>query len=281
MATTQAGAGASSQKPPAGKGSAQVQSARDRASLTPQEYLDQSGVSAYLKDATTLLLENRPKNAVAFLADYFKNVIAGSSPHLRSYRYLRLSKRGRMEFIDNLAAAYQTLEAKKSGKQMVTVKDAVALARMICNDLPPNIVTLISMVLDKKESSIVSFAEFSSAMTACLAYEELLDRVQSLFAALREVEGTSSLRARKDDILTLIGHAVPAGQSRSSESLLLFTEGLDTIAKKVKEFPSIEEGRIGQQDFFTIVLESVTLPTAVDGASLFKSSQARDMLLSL
>jgi len=34
-----------------------------------QVYLDKSGVTTYLKDAITLMLENRPNNPMEFLAE--------------------------------------------------------------------------------------------------------------------------------------------------------------------------------------------------------------------
>ena len=53
--------------------------------MDAEEYLDRYGVTAYMKDVVTLLLENRPPEPIDFIADYFRTVIQGSSPLLRAY----------------------------------------------------------------------------------------------------------------------------------------------------------------------------------------------------
>lgn len=86
----------------------------DPSKLPAEEYLEQSKVTPYLKDAITLLLENRPPNPIAFLSDYFQNVTQGSSRIVRSYRYIRLTKRSRQAFLDNLVSAYNSIESVPS-----------------------------------------------------------------------------------------------------------------------------------------------------------------------
>lgn len=39
------------------------------ATATDEEYLERAGVTAYLKDVTTLLLENRPADPIHFIAE--------------------------------------------------------------------------------------------------------------------------------------------------------------------------------------------------------------------
>lgn len=40
------------------------------------------------------------------MADYFNCAVNGAAPIFRSYRYIRLTQRSRMAFMDNLAQAY-------------------------------------------------------------------------------------------------------------------------------------------------------------------------------
>ena len=77
--------------------------------MDAEEYLDRYGVTAYMKDVVTLLLENRPPEPIDFIADYFRTVIQGSSPLLRAYRYVRLAQPHQKAFTDNLVAAYLSL----------------------------------------------------------------------------------------------------------------------------------------------------------------------------
>ena len=48
------------------------------------EYLDRHGVTAYMKDVVSLLLENRPASPLAFIQKYFLTVTQGTSPLLRA-----------------------------------------------------------------------------------------------------------------------------------------------------------------------------------------------------
>lgn len=47
----------------------------------------------------------------------FQNVVKGSTPLVRSYRYIRLTKRTRQAFLDNLVAAFNTIDHVKEEKQ--------------------------------------------------------------------------------------------------------------------------------------------------------------------
>eukprot|EP01062_Namystynia_karyoxenos_P027980 TRINITY_DN21299_c2_g1_i1.p1 TRINITY_DN21299_c2_g1~~TRINITY_DN21299_c2_g1_i1.p1 ORF type:complete len:339 (+),score=119.24 TRINITY_DN21299_c2_g1_i1:94-1017(+) len=156
----------------------------DLTRLTPQEYLDRFSVTAYLKDVSTLLLENRPDEPLAFIADYFKNVIQGTSPLVRSYRYIRLTKRSRRAFWDNLVAAHATLDEKRGGGVGVTGAELRRLLSLLCSDFPSDTVAAVLAVLDKSESSVVSFAEFASGVHACLLYEEFFSVAEAVFRAL-------------------------------------------------------------------------------------------------
>jgi hypothetical protein len=53
------------------------------------------------------------------MADYFGNALQGRTAVARSYRYVRLTRRNRQAFLDNLAAAYTNMcrqgEAKGGG----------------------------------------------------------------------------------------------------------------------------------------------------------------------
>lgn len=56
---------------------------------------------------------------------------------------------------------------------------------------------------------------------------------------------------------------------------------LEVLARKIKEFPCVEEDRMGQQDFISVILEATALPTAEAQSEKFLEKQCRDLLLSL
>ena len=42
--------------------------------MNPEDYLERQNVGTHLKEAISLLLENRPENPIQFLAEHFKNL---------------------------------------------------------------------------------------------------------------------------------------------------------------------------------------------------------------
>ena len=110
--------------------------AADAASLDAEEYLDRCGVTAYMKDCVTLLLENRPDEPLTFMGDYFRTVTQPSSPLLRAYRYIRLAPIDRPPFPDNLVAAYAALDSQR-GTNGVVGAELQRLLAVLCTDAGP------------------------------------------------------------------------------------------------------------------------------------------------
>jgi len=160
----------------------------DLARLSPEEYLERTGVTPYLKDVITLLLENRPAQPVDFIQDYFKNVILGTSSFLRSYRYICFTERGRQTFMDNLAAAYKTLDTCKTtcAKRQnggVSGADFSKLVKSLCRDFPQEHLNTIIEVLGTNENDRISFQEFAAGVNACLLYAEFFDHAEEIYRA--------------------------------------------------------------------------------------------------
>eukprot|EP00761_Pharyngomonas_kirbyi_P010524 gb/GECH01010544.1/.p1 GENE.gb/GECH01010544.1/~~gb/GECH01010544.1/.p1 ORF type:complete len:296 (+),score=38.75 gb/GECH01010544.1/:1-888(+) len=179
--------------------------------MSEDMYLNKYGIDAYLKDVTTLMLENRPEDPIHFMADYFYNVVQGSSPMVRSYRFIRLTDRHRDVFFDNLVAAYNSLAHRRSSDnvdpsassssssassadpRIVTGEDLSKLLRMLCRDFPPDLLRAIFAVLGKDPVQSVPFEQFASAVNACLLYEEFLVEAEETFEqADREGRGCLS-----------------------------------------------------------------------------------------
>ena len=66
-------------------------------------------VRAYVQDALTLALENRPADPLAFLAAYFRAIVRGSTLLERACRCVHLAPPTVPAFRDNLVAAYALL----------------------------------------------------------------------------------------------------------------------------------------------------------------------------
>ena len=131
--------------------------------MDAEEDLDRHGVTAYLKDVVTLLLENRPDSPIAFIAHYFRTVTQGSSPLLRAYRYIRLASPEQDAFTDNLVASYSALDSRRSSCGVIG-SDLMKLLRLIGADCSLDISLSLLVLLGKAESDPVAFTEFSSAV---------------------------------------------------------------------------------------------------------------------
>lgn len=151
-------------------------------SLAAEEYLDRFGITAYMKDVTTLLLENRPPQPLAFIAKYFRTVTQGSSPLLRAYRYIQLASPHQSAFLDNLVSAYVALDARR-GVSGVTGAELLRLLRLVCADCPIDVSRSLMLLLDRTESEHVSFDEFAAAVRAGIYYDDFFTRACNLFAA--------------------------------------------------------------------------------------------------
>jgi len=169
--------------------SQQQQNAADPVS----EYLEKNpSVSAYLKDAISLLLECRPADPVGFLAEYFAT--PGAS---RSYRFLRLSRRARQTFWDHILAAYMALEPEAGAG--VSFAEFSKLIKSVCSDFPSDVVPLVLSLHShcEKQSNgrtpcSLTFHEFAAGANAALLCGTLLKQVNALFSSV-DVTGTGSV----------------------------------------------------------------------------------------
>ena len=160
--------------------------------MDAEEYLDRYGVTAYMKDVVTLLLENRPPEPIDFIADYFRTVIQGSSPLLRAYRYVRLAQPHQKAFTDNLVAAYCTLDAACT-RTGVSGVELQRLLELVSSDGHLDISRALLVLLGKRDADAVDFGAFAAAVQSCLLYHELFAEAERMFAAC-DVHGTGRVR---------------------------------------------------------------------------------------
>lgn len=155
-------------------------------------YLDKSGVTAYMKDVVTLLLENRPSAPIAFICRYFKSITqGGTSPLLRAYRYIQLAPPKQAAFVDNLVAAYLALDSRR-GASNVSGAELLRLLRLLCANCPLDVSLPLLHELGRSESEPVAFDEFAAVVRAGLLYEDLFARACGLFAKF-DPHGTGSV----------------------------------------------------------------------------------------
>lgn len=176
--------------------------------------LHQLGVTAYLKDVVTLVLENRPEAPIEFIAEYFRNAAKGGGGISRSYRYIRLTQRHREAFMDNLLSAYTALDSKLHNSAGLTGREYSKLLRLLCNDFPMEVVDSLLQVMGKGPSDPIEFQPFCAGINACLLYEEFFEQVEWLFKAC-DHSGNGLVSRRTFDQVVV---EMKANQAKVSES---------------------------------------------------------------
>lgn len=88
---------------------------------------------------------------------------------LRAYHYIRLTSKTKSGFLDNLVAAYNTLNT--GNKIGIMGHELKKLVLLLLKDINPEIVKSIIRDLNKNDNSVVTFNEFVIAINICLLYE--------------------------------------------------------------------------------------------------------------
>lgn len=165
----------------------------DPESLTPEDYLDRFGITAYLREAVNLVLENRPQAPVEFLSEYFRNAVQGSSYLHRAYRFVRMTDRDRPSFMGNVVKAHRVLSRRK-GSVGVTGEEMHKLLGLLCHDLPTAVSeAVLGTVLkhDASPSEIIEFDTFFLSIKVCLLFEEQVEFARRYFETLCVAEVAS------------------------------------------------------------------------------------------
>eukprot|EP00698_Gefionella_okellyi_P008189 TRINITY_DN2016_c0_g1_i4.p2 TRINITY_DN2016_c0_g1~~TRINITY_DN2016_c0_g1_i4.p2 ORF type:complete len:184 (-),score=39.64 TRINITY_DN2016_c0_g1_i4:1109-1660(-) len=102
---------------------------------------------------------------------------------MRSYRYIRLTKRNTAAFMDNLVAAFTALDSRRGTSPGLTGAELRKLLRLVCVDFPAEAVSTIISIVGRADSDLVEFSEFAAGVNACLLYEDFFEQAELLFKA--------------------------------------------------------------------------------------------------
>uniref|UniRef100_A0A8C5LL20 Tubulin polyglutamylase complex subunit 1 n=1 Tax=Leptobrachium leishanense TaxID=445787 RepID=A0A8C5LL20_9ANUR len=173
--------------------------------VSEAELLARSGVRGILREAVLKLLEARPEEPSAFLADYFEklgqDLAEGAAPHSdhgsyllgqqrlgRAMWYLRLAHHSqRTAFNNNLSMAYNCLSAGgRKKKPGLNGKSYSEVLRRICRegDLSEDISSVLLKKIQCRDHEAVPFDVFRYGVLTCFVLLEFMSKAEILFRSL-------------------------------------------------------------------------------------------------
>ena len=226
----------------------------DPESLTPEDYLDRFGITAYLREVLSLVLENRPQAPVEFVAEYFRNAVQGSSYLHRAYRLVCMTDRGRPGFLGNVIKAHQVL-AHRKGSIGVTGEEMTKLLSLICHNFPSNISDMVLKNIffgRHSPTDIIEFDIFYLSVNVCLLFAEQIEFARQYFTSM----------CMEDCMQTI--EVSPSSLSSSSSSS--------------SSSPSVTATSSASSSASTATPLNGTTPTTMDGTITPTMPEKKDML---
>lgn len=148
----------------------------------PDEYYEKSGISAHIKEVLSLLVENRPKDPLSFLSQYFAALVEEVNPIVKAQRLLCLTHHSRPAFQDNVVSAYKLLRDKGLNGKIHN-----ELLKSLSAGLPPIIVEKLMEKLACREVEAVPHLLFYSNVLACLVCHDYKKHSELLYKELGTV----------------------------------------------------------------------------------------------
>ncbi|CAB3982387.1 Hypothetical predicted protein [Paramuricea clavata] len=161
-------------------------SSRTEKTESPADFLARVGVTRQMQEVISIILENRPEDPVAYIAEYFANIAEHVSSVSQAYQHLCLSHHNQPSFENNLLKAYAVLNRQKCGQGLkgLTGKSYNELLDMLCRDIASNEADTLLNMLQKREQGIVRFNVFASGVTCCFLFKDFISQAKSLFQDL-------------------------------------------------------------------------------------------------
>ncbi|XP_019393772.1 PREDICTED: tubulin polyglutamylase complex subunit 1 [Crocodylus porosus] len=176
------------------------------------EFLRQAGVTTMVREALLKLLEARPEEPVAFLADYFEKLVlsspeaadGGGDPRgqpqrlARALWYVRLAHHShRTAFNNNVSMAYECLGASgRRKKPGVNGRIYSELLRRICQDseAPQEVTSPLLQRIQCRDHEAVPFDVFRYGVLTCFVLLEFVAKADTLYDVLDDGSGIADKR---------------------------------------------------------------------------------------
>ncbi|XP_073230191.1 tubulin polyglutamylase complex subunit 1-like [Porites lutea] len=153
---------------------------------SPLDFLSRTGVTSDIKDAITLVIENRPEDPISFLAEFFDCHASTTTALMKAHQKLLLAHHSRPSFQNNLLLAYNILHKQKNsnGLHGLTGKTYNDLLTMLCRDLSGTEAEPLQKRILCYNYEVVRFPVFKVGVLSTFIYQDFLKQAESLYNEL-------------------------------------------------------------------------------------------------
>eukprot|EP00112_Aurelia_sp_Birch-Aquarium-sp1_P013048 Seg2754.3 transcript_id=Seg2754.3/GoldUCD/mRNA.D3Y31 product="Tubulin polyglutamylase complex subunit 1" protein_id=Seg2754.3/GoldUCD/D3Y31 len=151
---------------------------------TPREFLNRCQANDLLHDTILSLLQDRPKDPIAFLAEHFGSLLEPKSILQSAYGKIRSSHYSKDTFEGNIVDAYKAFQEKKGKSGHKTNLQGEAhneLLIMLTKDLPIKHSEPLLKQLMKAEMQSVPFSTFRCDITTVCLCEDFIKTAESIY----------------------------------------------------------------------------------------------------
>nr|XP_058947228.1 tubulin polyglutamylase complex subunit 1-like [Pocillopora verrucosa] len=153
---------------------------------SPLDFLSRTGITSDIKDAITLIIENRPEDPIAFMAEFFDSRAITTTALVKAHQKLLLAHHSRPSFQINLAAAYNILKQQKNsnGLRGLTGKTYNDLLTLLCKDLTGAESEPLQKRIMCFSHEVIRFPVFKLGVLSTFIYQDFLKQAESLYSEL-------------------------------------------------------------------------------------------------
>ncbi|CAH1788454.1 unnamed protein product [Owenia fusiformis] len=234
-------------------------------SETERQFLERTQVSSQIKDVLTKVIENRPLDPIAFIADYFESVGDKSNRLSKSHQQLLLTHHSRPAFEANVRIAYDILSLSKVHKTIRGINGSVFmdLLNLLTEGMVPGVKEKLYKKLQCKSHEVIRYDIFRSGIFACFVLQDFLKEAEGLYCTLDLGKTGKADKALCDTALHQLLLSVSTANNTGELSALEagYNLGPDKLYTALNQALSVttEKGTISCDDFLIAAADAFLL----------------------
>ncbi|CAH1788452.1 unnamed protein product [Owenia fusiformis] len=249
-------------------------------SETERQFLERTQVSSQIKDVLTKVIENRPLDPIAFIADYFESVGDKSNRLSKSHQQLLLTHHSRPAFEANVRIAYDILSLSKAkphskikaGMKKPTLHKTIRgingsvfmdLLNLLTEGMVPGVKEKLYKKLQCKSHEVIRYDIFRSGIFACFVLQDFLKEAEGLYCTLDLGKTGKADKALCDTALHQLLLSVSTANNTGELSALEagYNLGPDKLYTALNQALSVttEKGTISCDDFLIAAADAFLL----------------------